>query len=65
MKNIWEFDMYAEWEVYDTYNEETMVAYVTEAECWRWIKNQSDHADRYDVRWNSGIEEEYDDEDEY
>lgn len=55
--------MYAEWEVYDTYNEETMVAYVTEAECWRWIKNQGDHADRYDVRWNSGIEEEYDEDD--
>lgn len=54
--------MYTEWEVYDTYNEETMVAYVTEAECWSWIKNQGDHADRYDVRWNSGIEEELEDD---
>lgn len=55
--------MYTEWEVYDTYNEETMVAYVTEDE--NWIKAQKEPemyriADISEDEWpESGCEEEW------
>lgn len=50
-----------QYEVIDDVTEEVMAVFEEEHLAWKWIKEQGDHAGRYDVLY-AEVEEEYEDE---